>query len=71
MTAKKLDHVRLDCISRSDSGLELWWVAKAFSDDSAEPDGMFVNKADAEAHAKELADSLGLQIVVTHFEDKP
>lgn len=68
--ASQLDHIRLDCISRSESGLELWWVAKAFSDASTEPEGMFAKFADAEALAKKLAAENGVDVVVTRFDDK-
>jgi len=66
---KPVDHIRLDCISRSVSGMELWWVAKSFSDASTQPEGMFAQFADADALAKKLAAENGVGVVVTRFDE--
>lgn len=60
-----LSHVRLDQIGGA-SGL--WWVARAFSDGSTQPEGIFADHADAEAEAQQLAASLGVQVIVTRFD---
>lgn len=67
---KSVDHIRLDCISRSESGLELWWVAKSFSDESTQPEGMFAQFAEAETLANKLATEHGVRVVVTRFDDQ-
>lgn len=64
---RRVDHIRVDRIGASGGG-ELWWVAEAFDDGSAKPEGMYVHREDAMSLAEELAATLGVGITVSDGE---
>jgi hypothetical protein len=61
---RKVTHIRVDRIGAATKD-GLWWVALAFDDESAKPQGMFHGYAEAAALGAELAKQWGVDVVVT------
>jgi len=67
-TGKRVDHIRLDLIGRTQGSSELWWVAREFDDATTKPEGIFGDRDAARRLADDLAASLGVAVVVTDLE---
>lgn len=69
ITGKKLECIALDLIGSGAGTMELWWVARVFTDGSTQPEGMYVDRSEAESHANALASQLGVSVAVTRFTE--
>lgn len=63
-TGKKVDHVTLTLIGTGAGSMQLWWVARVFADGTTQPEGMYVNRNEAEELASELASSLRVHVKI-------
>ncbi|PKQ30429.1 MAG: hypothetical protein CVT60_00180 [Actinobacteria bacterium HGW-Actinobacteria-10] len=61
-SGKKVDHITLSLIGNGVGAMQLWWVARVFTDGTTQPEGMFVNRNEAEELASELASSLRVHV---------
>lgn len=64
---KRIDHIRLDCISRLDDSHGLWWVAVEYRDATTKPEGMFADETEARALADRLAGAASVEVIVSSF----
>lgn len=63
-TGKKVDHITLTLIGTGAGSMQLWWVARVFTDGTTHPEGMYVNRHEAEDLASELASSLRVHVKI-------
>jgi len=66
-TGKKVEHVTLSLIGTGVGAMQLWWVARVFTDGTTQPEGMYVNRNEAEELASELASSLRVHVKIVNL----